>query len=214
MAVRRWPFRKVRCQAKKYLSDGRSRHPSPVPATCTPAFPSPSQSWYSPPTLPSFQRSLSSTYFSPARSQNLDPPILGDHDVRGLQIAVHDTFFMRGCQRIGKRSTYFANLFYRETLLGDQRFQRSSLDKFHREKLHAFVLFHRKNGHDVGVIEGCHRARFALEASQKLRIARHLGRQDFERHVAAKLGVGGAIHFAHPAHAYRASNPIVPQSSA
>jgi hypothetical protein len=59
------------------------------------------------------------------------------------------------------------------------------------------------------VVEGCHGARFALEASQEFGIAAHGGGEDFKRYIAAQLGVGGPIDFTHPARTYRGSNLIV-----
>ena len=53
------------------------------------------------------------------------------------------------------------------------------------------------------------RLAFPLEAREPFRIAGHFHRQDFKRYVAAELGVGGAIHFAHPACTKGGVDPIV-----
>ena len=49
------------------------------------------------------------------------------------------------------------------------------------------------------VIKSGNGAGFALEARQALGIARHLRRQNLQRHSAPQLGVRGAIDLAHAA---------------
>jgi hypothetical protein len=73
------------------------------------------------------------------------------------------------------------------------------LDQFHSQKVDAAGFLHRKDGYDVRVVEGGDGASFTLEAGEAIWIARHLGGKHLESHVTAELGVGGAIHFSHPA---------------
>ena len=56
-------------------------------------------------------------------------------------------------------------------------------------------------------------ARFALEARQTLRIARHFLRQHLKGYVASELRIGRSIHLAHAARADRSGNPVVPEGS-
>ncbi len=51
--------------------------------------------------------------------------------------------------------------------------------------------------------------RFALEASHAFRVFGKRFRQDFQRHLSAELGIGGAVHRAHSALAQFAGDAIV-----
>ena len=57
-------------------------------------------------------------------------------------------------------------------------------------------------------------ASLALEASETFRIAGHVRRQDLKRHVAAELGVSGAVHLTHPARADGGVDSIMRERSA
>ena len=59
------------------------------------------------------------------------------------------------------------------------------------------------------VIECGDGASFTLEAGEAFGIAGHVRGQDFEGDVAAELGVGGAIDFAHAAGADGGGDPVV-----
>ncbi len=65
-----------------------------------------------------------------------------------------------------------------------------------------------KRGRRSGVHES-QRFGFTLETRKALRIAAETGRQNFDRDLAAKLGVGGTIHFAHAAFAELGSDPVM-----
>jgi hypothetical protein len=64
------------------------------------------------------------------------------------------------------------------------------------------------------VVESGDRAGLALEALEPLRARRHLGRQHLEGHVAAELGVGGAVDLAHPADADRGGDAVMGEAAA
>lgn len=51
------------------------------------------------------------------------------------------------------------------------------------------------------MIEGRKHFRFALEARHALGVMSKLFRQELQRHVAAKAGIGRTVNFAHSAHA-------------
>ena len=61
---------------------------------------------------------------------------------------------------------------------------------------------------DMRMVQGCDRARFALESLTSIWIGKCRG-QDFERNVAVQTRVTRAIHFAHPACAEE-SDDLVP----
>ena len=61
------------------------------------------------------------------------------------------------------------------------------------------------------MVEGGDGARFALKTGQTIDIAREFGRQNLQRDITAKLGIAGAIHFAHSAFAKLVENSVVPK---
>ncbi len=74
--------------------------------------------------------------------------------------------------------------------------------------MNAGAFFHRINRDDVRMVELGKRFSLAAKARQPLGIACHLRGKHFERDVAAKLRVGGAIDFSHAACAQRGLNFI------
>ena len=71
------------------------------------------------------------------------------------------------------------------------------------------AFFHSVDGRDIGMIERREHLGFPLEARHALGVVRERLRQDFDRHVAAQLGIGGAIDFAHPAFAELGGDAIM-----
>ena len=61
------------------------------------------------------------------------------------------------------------------------------------------ALFHTVNRRDVRMIQRGQHLRFACEAGHTVGIVRERLRQHLDRDLAVQLGVGGAIHRAHPA---------------
>jgi hypothetical protein len=59
------------------------------------------------------------------------------------------------------------------------------------------------------VIERSQQLGLALEARKPIRILRKRLGQDFDRHVAAQLGVAGTVDHAHSAFAEFLGNPVV-----
>jgi hypothetical protein len=88
-------------------------------------------------------------------------------------------------------------------IAGDALRQILALDQFHHEGLRAARSFEAVDRRDVRMIERRQRLRLALEAGEPLGILRERIRQDLERDLPAKAGVGGAIDRAHTALANR-----------
>ena len=78
----------------------------------------------------------------------------------------------------------------------------------------ALVLADFVDSADVRVVERRSRARFPLEAGQRLLIAGHFLGQKLERYHAAELGVLGLVHHAHASAAQLADDTIVGKRAA
>ncbi len=136
-----------------------------------------------------------------------------DHDVGGLQIAMHDTRFVRrlqpGCdlphdpERLGHRQL---------AGIPQHRRQIRALEVRHRDVLDAVDFAEVVNADDVLVRDlPCEQQLLlepALDRARGIPIARRLGTDHFHRDHDVELGVPRLIHGAHPAHAEHADDPI------
>jgi len=119
-----------------------------------------------------------------------------------------------GGEGVGKGAGDLDDLLDRQASGGDHAIERLSFDQLHGEEVDAFDFFDRKDGDDVGMVEGGDSAGFALEAGETLGIAGYVRRQDFQGYVAAEFGVGGAIYLAHAAGADGGGDPVVRECAA
>ena len=146
---------------------------------------------------------VAANIFGQPEIEHLDPAFVRDHDIGGLQVAMHDAFLVSGGERIGQRAGDFDDLLRLGAACGNQAIERLAFDQLHGDEVDVVGFLDRIDGHDVGVIERGDGASLALEAGEAVGIASHRGGQNFERDIAAELGVGGAIHFSHAARAER-----------
>ncbi len=112
---------------------------------------------------------------------------------------MHDALVVRGCERVGEGRGTPDHAVHRHPALGDEAVEGLAFDKLHGEEVNALGFFNREDRDDAGMIEGGQGLGLAAEALQAIRVCGHRGRQHLERHVAAELRVGGAIHLAHAA---------------
>ena len=139
--------------------------------------------------------------------------VLVDHDVLGLEIAVHDAGLVRGGQSRG------------DVLREDQRLRRRQLaaiaqqvgevlplDVRHRDVLDAVDLPEVVDPHDVLVRDLPGQQQLALEAPldlpRDLRIPVDFGADDLQRDGDAELGVPGLVNDAHAAGPELSQNAI------
>jgi len=127
-----------------------------------------------------------------------------DHDVGRLQVAMYDSFLMGRFQHFRNLPGVVESRFNRQPA-----FERCALDQLP----HQCLRFHSVDLPDVRMIQRRQHLRFTLEAGESFGVPRQSVRQDFDRDVAAKLRVLGAIHVAHSARANRGQDLIWTQTS-
>ena len=98
-----------------------------------------------------------------AEVQHLHAPVVRDHDVGGLQVAVREVLAMRRGQRVGQRDRDVEELRQRDAASGYQLVERAPLDQFHRHEPDAVGLLGREDRDDVRVVEGGDGVGFARE---------------------------------------------------
>ena len=131
---------------------------------------------------------------------DLDVPLVGDHHVTGLEIAVHDAFV------VGEREGLADLERVRDDGLGVERAfendvgELASPDELHRDERHAIFVSDLEDRRDVGMLERGGRFRFLNEALPAIRIRGldGLGKH-FDGELAIELGIPRAVDLAHPA---------------
>src|SRR5438128_8860354 len=115
-------------------------------------------------------------------------PVLVEHDVVGLDVAMHDAALVR--VREGARHLHqdLPDLSRRErTARGQHGRERFAAQKLHDKIDHPAGLADAIDRNDAGVLELGGRAGFALEPLDELLVERQGERQDLDRYVALQL---------------------------
>ena len=127
---------------------------------------------------------------------------------------MNDALLVRGVERVGKSRGDPEELLGWQGALGDEDIERLALDELHGQEVDAARLLDRVDADDAGMIQGGECFRLALEPLEPLGASGHLGRQDFQGHVAAELCVFRAVDFAHSAGADRRDDLVRPEPGA
>jgi hypothetical protein len=77
---------------------------------------------------------------------------LSDEDVCGLDVAVDDTFGVRGIERVGNIYGDIEETFEFQALATDKVFKSLAIEKFHGDEDFLILLADIVNGADVGMI--------------------------------------------------------------
>ena len=120
-----------------------------------------------------------------------------------------DAFGVGGIERAGHLDTGVEQFVKRQRAVGDLVLQRVPIEKFHGDEMLACEFIDFIDRADVGMIQRGGGARFALEALERPAVARHFGREKFQRDGAAKFRVDGVVDDAHTAAAKLFLDPIV-----
>jgi hypothetical protein len=99
-----------------------------------------------------------------AEVQHLDPPVVADHDVGRLEVAVGDALLVRGRHGIHQGNRDLEEPAERKALSWKELGQRLALHQFHRDEVNAARLLNRVHRDDVGVVERGNRPGLAGEA--------------------------------------------------
>jgi len=127
-------------------------------------------------------------------------PVLVEHDVVGLDVAVDDAALVRVREGARHLDQDLTDLGRRERAArGQHGRQRLTAQELHDEIDHPAGLADAIDRDDAGVFELGGRTRFALEPLDELLVEREGERQDLDRHVALQLFLARLEDDGHPA---------------
>ena len=146
--------------------------------------------------------------------QHLDPPVVRQHDIRGLEIAVHHALVMRRRERIRERDAQLDDARDGQPARCHLPIEPVALDQLHRQEPNAVLILDRIERDDVRVVEAGDDAGFMFESRQAFRVRGYAGGQYLERNVTTEAAIPRPIHLAHAAGAERRDDVVATESGA
>jgi hypothetical protein len=133
-----------------------------------------------------------------AEVQDLDPPVRGQEDIGGLEVAVRDRLRVGGGEAMGHVYRGLDRLAQRQGALAQPFAQRLALEQLRDDVGSTGVGPHVVDDDHVRVGESGHGPRFPLEPAEAVPIAGDVVGQDLDRHVAPEARVTSAVDLTHP----------------
>ena len=123
----------------------------------------------------------------------------GDHDVRGLQVAVDDAFVVGAGECFGHLGGELQRAGERKGLSLQQIAELLALDELHGDESGAVRFVDLEDGGDVRMVERGGRLGLLDEAPPPFLVGDQFRRQHLESHLAIELGVEGPVDDPHAA---------------
>ena len=130
--------------------------------------------------------------------EDLHVAVLAQHDVLGLDVAMHDAGGVghrQGARQLPSEPGQRAGV----DGFADQRGQRSAFHELHGQEAAIAQIADGVDRDDVGVIERRRGPRLVLEAPHRVGVAGERGPEQLDRDLAAKLGIVGQVDLTHAA---------------
>ena len=138
-----------------------------------------------------------------AEVEDLDEPVLRDHQVLGLQIPMDDPGRVSLRQRVGGLRPNREKTLRGERARRQELAQRLSVHELHRDPRTGVRPADVIDRDDVRMVQGRGRARLLLEPREPIRIRGELFGQHLDRHLAAEPCVARPIDLSHSSGAER-----------
>ena len=132
-----------------------------------------------------------------AKIEDFGGAALGDEEVGGLDVAVDDTFGVRGVESVGNFDGKCKERVEFHGAAGNAMLERGALQKFHGDEGLAVFLADIVDGADVGVIEGRGGLGFPFKTGEGLGIFGNFVGEEFQGDKATKACVFGFVDNAH-----------------
>jgi hypothetical protein len=148
-----------------------------------------------------------------AEVEDLDR-LVAQHDVRRLQVAVHDVTGVRRLQGPGDLDAGAQRPGYRQPPAVYGPLERLAFEQLENEVGHSVALLEAVNRGDVRMVDRGQDLGLALEPGEQLRIGGRLAEQHLDGHLSTQLGVAGTIDPAHAARTEQADDLVLAQCGA
>ncbi len=126
--------------------------------------------------------------------------LIGDQDIGGLHVAVHERLRMRGVEGLPDLpDDARGGVRFEHAAAGDEGLEVGALDVVHGDEEVPVVLARLKHRDHVRVPDRRGQSRLALEADAEAVVLRELVGDQLERDEAVEVDVDGAKDHAHPA---------------
>ena len=122
---------------------------------------------------------------------------LGEHDVAGLQVTMHDARAMRGHERISDGDRVLEGLVHRYRSASQPLRQRLPFEQFHDQKVDPVGVTKVVKHANVRMVQRCNGLRLALEPFSPRGVLSQVVRKDLDGNRPVQTGVYGAVHIAH-----------------
>ena len=122
----------------------------------------------------------------------------GDENIGGLNVAVHDSFGVRGIEGIRDLDCQCKQSLVVDSRTATNVLQCRALEKLHRNECLAFFGADIINRANVGMIQGGRCSCLALKPRERLRVEAELRREEFESYRALKARVERLVDNTHP----------------
>src|SRR5262249_39637623 len=133
--------------------------------------------------------------------------------VRGLQVAMDNTFVVGGFERLGDLPANVERFVDGNGTARHDVCKRFAGNKLQHEELRSVRFRQVVDRPDVRMIERSEKMCFALEPNEPIRILREILRQDFDGDFPAELRIACAINLAHAARSERSQDFIRAEKS-
>ena len=150
------------------------------------------------------QRSLRQTEI-----QDLRRPAFHEKDVRGLDVAVHDSLRMGRIEAVGDLNADLQELRDFDRFGGDSVLESLALEQFHGDERPTLELSDVVNRADVGIVERRRGARLAAKPLDRLGVLGDVVGKKLERNIPAEPVVSGLVDHAHPTPAQLFQDAVV-----
>src|SRR5208282_4610246 len=144
--------------------------------------------------------------------QNLHRASLRNEYVRRFDIAVDDSFCVRGIKGVGELNADVKQAVQRQRTAGKLGVQTLAFQQLHRNERLAAVVLYSVDGADVGMIKGRRGAGFEQKTLQRGGIAGKIRREKLQGHATSEAEILGFVNYAHSTAAELAGDSVMRDS--